>query len=177
MVNAALTALEYIGESSKTSGRRHRIEHCGECPDAYLERIRKLGAIIVTQPPFIYYNGERYLATVEPSQQPYLYRIRSPLRHGIIVAGSSDTPVVPNNPLTGIQAAVTRRAESGRYLLPDEAVSPELALSLYTSIAAHASFEEHIKGSITPASSPTSSSSAPIPPPSIRRPSRTLKWT
>ena len=108
---------------SPVAGRRHRIEHCGECPPYLLERIKKLGVVIVTQPPFIYYSGERYLATVPESQQPWLYRIKSPLESGVVVAGSSDAPVVPNNPLMGIYAAVTRQAESGQVLLPEERIT------------------------------------------------------
>jgi predicted amidohydrolase YtcJ len=149
-VEIALRALDYINFRSKVAGRRHRIEHCGECPPNLLKRLRKLDCVIVTQPPFIYYSGERYLATVAPGQLPWLYRIKSPLRNGVIVAGSSDAPVVPNNPLVGIYAAVTRKAASGQTLLPDEAISPHQALALYTLNAAYASFEENIKGSITP---------------------------
>ena len=69
---------------------------------------------------------------------------------GLVVAGSSDSPVVPNNPLVGMQAAVTRKAESGQELLPEEGVSAGQALALYTVNAACASFEEGIKGSIAP---------------------------
>jgi hypothetical protein len=68
----------------------------------------------------------------------------------LIVAGSSDSPVVPDNPLVGIYAAVTRKAESGQELLPEEGVSTRQALAMYTINAAYASFEEDIKGSITP---------------------------
>ncbi len=149
-VEAATSALEYADSHLSIAGRRHRIEHCSECPPHLLERLSKLGTVIVTQPPFIYYSGERYLATVAASQLPWLYRIKSPLESGLIVAGSSDSPVVPNNPLVGMYAAVTRKAESGQVLLPEEAVSPGQALALYTTNAAYASFEEGIKGSITP---------------------------
>jgi len=149
-VAAAITALEYIDSHSRVTGRRHRIEHCGESPPYLLERIKKLGVVIVTQPPFIYYSGERYLATVPESQLPWLYRIRSPLENGIVVAGSSDAPVVPNNPLVGIYAAVTRRAESGQVLLPEERITINQALALYTVNAAYTSFEENIKGSLSP---------------------------
>lgn len=148
-VAAVTSALEYIDENSRVTGRRHRIEHCGECPPALMERLRTLGAIIVTQPPFIYYSGERYLATVPPSQLPYLYPMRSPMKKGIVVAAGSDSPVVPNHPLTGIYGAVTRKAESGQDVLPEEAVPPEVALAMYTTNAAYASFEEKRKGSIT----------------------------
>ena len=149
-VEAAITALEYADKLSPVAGRRHRIEHCGECPPHLLKRLKKLGLVIVTQPPFIYYNGERYLATVPESQLPWLYRIRSPLASGVVVAGSSDSPVVPVNPLVGIYAAVTRRAESGQVLLPEERITVNEALALYTTNAAYASFEEKIKGSLSP---------------------------
>jgi len=149
-VAAAISALEYADSYLPVAGRRHRIEHCGECPPYLLERLKKLGSVIVTQPPFIYYSGERYLATVPESQLPWLYRIRSPLESGVVVAGSSDAPVVPNNPLVGIYAAVMRQAESGQVLLPEERITVNQALALYTTNAAYASFEENIKGSISP---------------------------
>ena len=68
----------------------------------------------------------------------------------MVVAGSSDAPVVPANPLVGIYAAVTRQAESGQTLQPEERITAEQALALYTVNAAYASFEEKIKGSIAP---------------------------
>ncbi len=150
VVAAVIESLEYVNGRSAVAGRRHRIEHCSECPPYLLERLKKLGAVIVTHPSTIYYNGERYLATVASNQLPWLYRIRSPLESGLVVAAASDAPVVPVNPLTGIYGAVTRKAESGQVLLPEERISPEQALALYTLNAAYASFEEDIKGSIAP---------------------------
>lgn len=146
----AVTALEYANAFSPVARRRHRIEHCSECPPYLLKRLEKLGAVIVTQPATVYYNGERYLATVPVEQQPWLYHIRSPLESGVLVAGSSDAPVIPLDPLKGIYAAVTRRAESGQFLLPEEAITPETALVLYTRNAAYTAFEEEIKGAISP---------------------------
>jgi predicted amidohydrolase YtcJ len=90
------------------------------------------------------------LATVPAQRQRWLYRIRSFLDAGLTVAGSSDSPVAPDNPLLGIYAAVTRRARSGQQLLPEEAISAGQALAMYTTGAAQASFEEDVKGSIAP---------------------------
>ncbi|MFC2013513.1 amidohydrolase [Chloroflexota bacterium] len=149
-VEAAINALEYVRGHYHEVDRRHRIEHCSVCPPPLLERLSNLQSVIVTQPPFIYYSGERYLATVPESQLPWLYRIKYFFDSGLVVAGSSDSPVVPENPLVGICAAVTRQAESGQQLLPHEGVSVERALAMYTINAAYASFEEDIKGSITP---------------------------
>ena len=149
-VEAAISALEYVSSRHRLFGRRHRIEHCSECPPHLLERLSALPAVVVTQPPFLYYSGERYLATVPASQLPWLYRIGSLLRSGLPVAGSSDSPVVPGNPMVGIYAAVTRKAASGQQLLPEESTSVSQAIAMYTINAAGASLEENIKGSITP---------------------------
>ncbi len=148
-VEAAISALEYIHSRLSQAGRRHRIEHCSECPPQLLERLRKLQAVVVTQPPFLYYSGERYLATVPASQQQWLYRIKSFLDSGLVVAGSSDSPIVSDSPLVGIYAATTRRAESGQQVLPQESIPVTQALAMYTINAAYASFEEEVKGSIT----------------------------
>ncbi len=106
--------------------------------------------IISTQPSNLYYSGERYLATVAKSQQPWLYRIKAPMKAGVTVAAGSDTPVVTCDPLTGICSAVTRQAESGQVLLPEERLTPQQALALFTINAAYADFSEGIKGSLAP---------------------------
>jgi hypothetical protein len=149
-VEAAITVLEYLNNELPRPERRQRLEHCSECPPPLLERLIKLGAMVVTQPPFLYYSGERYLATIPPARLRWLYRLRSFLDGGLVVAGSSDSPVVPDNPIVGIYGAVTRRAQSGQELSPEEAVSAEQALEMYTINAACASSEERLKGSITP---------------------------
>lgn len=148
-VEAAITALEYVHSQLPQAGRRHRIEHCSQCPPQLVKQLSRLQAVITTQPPFLYYSGERYLATLSVRQLQWLYPFRSFLNSGLIVAGSSDCPVASDDPLVGIYAAITRRAESGQQLLPQECISASQALTMYTIGAAYASFEEDIKGSIT----------------------------
>ena len=80
----------------------------------------------------------------------HLYPIGTLLRNGVKVAGSSDCPIVPPNPLIGIHSAITRTCESGELVLEKEAITPFQALRLYTEYAARATFEETIKGSIAP---------------------------
>ncbi len=149
-VEAAITALEYARSRQPESGRRHRIEHCSECPPELLKRLTRLEAVVVTQPPFLFYSGERYLATVPASQLPWLYRFRSFMDSDLTVAGSSDCPIAPANPLIGIYTAVTRRAETGQAISPEQSISASRALAMYTTNAAYASFEEEVKGSIAP---------------------------
>jgi len=147
-VRAAAIALENCLRRSRKADRRHRVEHCSVCPPPLLRRLKAIKALVVTQPAFIYYSGERYLSDVPEAQLPWLYRTGSFLKSGLKPTASSDCPVVPCNPLVGIYAAVTRRAESGQVLSPKEASSAEEALRMYTLAGAYASFEERLKGSI-----------------------------
>jgi len=128
---------------------RHRIEHCSVCPPALLARLARVRPVVVTQPGFIYHSGERYLAEVDPVQRPWLYRMGSMLRVGLEVAAGSDAPVVPVDPIMGIYAAVTRRAESGQEVLPQEAVSIPQALRAHTLGAAYAMGLESEIGSLS----------------------------
>ncbi|UCC60042.1 MAG: amidohydrolase [Dehalococcoidia bacterium] len=147
-VEAAAAALEYCMRVAPREDHRHRIEHCSVCPPQLMQRLKSINPVVVTQPAFIYYSGERYLQDVPEIQLPWLYRTRSFLESGLGPAASSDCPVVPFAPLIGLYAAVTRKAESGQVLSPEQVVSPEQALQMYTLNGAYASFEEHVKGSI-----------------------------
>jgi hypothetical protein len=149
-VEAAIIALEYALSQTPKTDHRHRLEHCSVCPPHLVRRLRNIKATIVTQPAFLYYNGERYLATVPPDDLNWLYPIGSLFNSGLRVAASSDAPIVGLNPLVGIYAAVTRAAETGQTLLPQEGISRLEALKMYTLEAAYASFEEGLKGCLAP---------------------------
>ena len=147
-IQAASTAIEYALEKSPRPDHRHRIEHCAVCPPPLSRRLASLGIMVVTQPSFIYYNGERYIRTVPDREFRHLYPLASLIENGVQVAGSSDCPIWPPNPLTGIYSAVTRMSESGEEVLSKEGITVMEALRMHTYLGAKACFEEEIKGSI-----------------------------
>ncbi|MFA5079127.1 MAG: amidohydrolase, partial [Dehalococcoidia bacterium] len=148
-VNAAITALEQAVARHPLKDCRHRLEHCSVCTPASARRLFKLGAVVATNPAFIYYSGERYLATVPREQLSHLYAIKDLLREGLRVAAGSDAPVSGPDPLKGIYAAVTRHAENGQAVAASQAVSALEAIALYTAGAAHSCFLEKELGSIS----------------------------
>ena len=149
-IEAACKAIEFATKKLPKSDHRHRIEHCSVCTPSLAKRIASLGMMVVTQPSFIYYNGDRYLKTVPKPNLEHLYPIATLIKNEVRVAGSSDCPVVPSNPIIGVYSAISRRTEAGELLLPEERISPLEALKMYTEDAARATFEEMIKGSIVP---------------------------
>jgi hypothetical protein len=149
-VNAACEAIQFVLEKSPAKDHRHRIEHCSVCPPDLARKIASLGITVVTQPSFIYFHGERYLDTVPDEQLKHLYPIRTLLDQGINVAASSDCPIVPPDPLIGINAAIHRLSASGDIVGGKEKLQSTAALQMYSLNAAKATFEETIKGTITP---------------------------
>jgi hypothetical protein len=149
-IEAACDAIDFALQRSPRPDPRHRIEHCSVCPPSLARRIGSLGIVVVTQPSFVYYNGERYLRTVPESEQDHLYPIATLMKNNVRVAASSDCPVVPANPLMGVFSAVSRKAENGEFVSPEETISPSEAIRMFTIDAAKATFEEGIKGSLAP---------------------------
>jgi predicted amidohydrolase YtcJ len=147
---SACMAIEYALKASPGAKHKHRIEHCSVCPPALAKRLASAEIMVVTQPAFVYYNGERYLRTVPKENLGHLYPVATLIRCGVTVAGSSDCPVVPPNPLIGIYSAVARKTENGELLLPEESITPLEALSLFTYNAASATRTETTRGSIRP---------------------------
>ena len=149
-IDSACSAIENALKQIPRTDHRHRIEHCSVCPPSLAKRIATLGIRVVTQPPFLYCNGDRYLETVENEQLRHLYPFGSLLRTGVRIVGSSDSPFAPNNPLIGLSTAMTRKSETGSKVSQKEALSAIDALRMYTEYGAEVTFEEGIKGSITP---------------------------
>jgi len=79
------------------------------------------------------------------------YDWRSMLELGLAVSGGSDCPVEPFDVLDNLRAAVTRQDRAGeRTYLPEQALSLEEGLSLFTSRAAWASRDEDVRGRLMP---------------------------
>jgi hypothetical protein len=127
---------------------RHRLEHCALCPPALADRVAALGLAVVAQPGFLRHVGERYVTELSAEARGWLQPLRSLVSRGVRVAGSSDAPVGPFDPLVGIAAAVGRETRSGVRLTPTEALSLGGALDLYTGAGAYVTCSEGAHGRI-----------------------------
>ena len=135
---------------------RNRIEHCAECPPELVERVRRAGATVVTQPGFIHWRGDGYLERVEGRLLPYLYPLSALACAGIPLAFSSDAPVIEPSPWPAIYGAVTRRTAGGKVLPGDgfdgkgRGMTVLEAVQAYTTGGAWAEGKEDRKGAVRP---------------------------
>jgi predicted amidohydrolase YtcJ len=130
-VTAAELALTLAAFEQSGSRPGDRIEHGGIIPPEAIPVLRRLGLSVVTQSGFVRERGDRYLALVEPAEQPDLYRCATLVAAGVPVAGSSDSPYADWDCWRAMRTAVTRTTESGKILNAGERVAPDTALDLY----------------------------------------------
>ncbi len=149
-LRASLTALELILRHIPKPLHRHRLEHCMICSPDEIALMKRTLPLVVTQPAFLHFGGKNFMETIPSDKLNYLFPAGSLGRSGLQVAFSSDSPMNTCNPLLGIYTAVTRKETDGKTLAPEERISPIDALRMYTLGGAYASYEENIKGTITP---------------------------
>ena len=151
-IEAACDALldSYTYRIDKKVKELDRIEHCSECTPTLLRKLFKTGAMIVTQPGFIYRSGDKYISEVSEEIRPWLYPIKSLLNTGLMVSYSSDSPVIEPNPLNSIDASVRRLTINGRVLASKERVNMLEALKMHTICGAHTMGQATYKGSLVP---------------------------
>jgi predicted amidohydrolase YtcJ len=148
-IDLILSIYEGLGPHPK--GFAHRIEHFGLPDAAQLQRAAKLGVISVPQAIFIHALGANFIEMIPDSLFARTYPIRSMLDAGLTVALSSDAPVVEDdNPLKGMYAAITRRTNDGRAILPEQGITAQEALYGYTMGGAISSGDTGTRGSISP---------------------------
>lgn len=141
---AVETALDVFEKTSKRvpkSHHRDRIEHASVLSKGLIQRMQRLGIIASVQPHFLVSDFwvEKRLGK---RRVRWVYPFKSLMKTGVVICGGSDCPVEPISPLLGIWAAVVRHPN------PEERLTIEEAIRLYTVNAAYASFEEAVRGTI-----------------------------
>jgi predicted amidohydrolase YtcJ len=130
---------------------RWRIEHSQIVDPDDISRFAKLGVIPSMQPSHAISDLFFVPARLGMDRLAGAYAWRSFIKSGCIIAGGSDAPVERGEPMIEFYAAVARKSmngESGEGWHPEQAVSREDALKMFTIWPAYAAFQEKDKGSI-----------------------------
>ncbi|MCB0375371.1 MAG: amidohydrolase family protein, partial [Sinomicrobium sp.] len=113
------------------------------------KRMSRMGIHAVTQPIFIKELGKNFRESLPDRFLNFCYPFRSMIVNRINVAFSTDAPVVTDlNPLSCIEASVTREDSENCTIAPNEKISLNEALYCYTLGAAMASCVDHLQGNL-----------------------------
>jgi predicted amidohydrolase YtcJ len=147
-IDMLLTAIERAEAKNPRPDARWRIEHASVMNQALLDRAKKDGVILVFHSYMWEYGN--ILASYGPKRLATMHAYRTAIDMGIPVAGHSDSPISAANPMLRIQDMVTRKSSQGVAYGENQRVGVDEAIKVWTLDGAYATFEEKIKGSITP---------------------------
>ena len=146
-----LNAYEKAAEVNGKRDSRHRSEHAQILIEEDIPRFAELGVIASMQPTHCITDKRFCEKRIGKERSKYAYAWRSLLDAGAKIAFGTDYPVEPINPMEGLYAAVTRKdrlGEEGDGWFPEQKLTMEEAIELYTLGAAYAQFMEDRKGII-----------------------------
>jgi predicted amidohydrolase YtcJ len=143
-VDTSLKVIEQASKHQSDKPIRFRIEQAANLNEVLVERLKNQHVAVSVQPKVIATEFAVWSATehLGVERAKWLHPLKTLLKAGVKVAGGSDCPMEPLNPLLGIQEAVLRKVFSEQQLTVEE------ALRIYTADAAYSSSEEKSKGSI-----------------------------
>ena len=119
-----------------------RIEHLALPEKMHLEAMEANNIACNMQTIFLDELGKNFIQYLDEDYLNQCYPVRSVLAHSILLALSSDAPVVKNfNPIKGIAAAITRKTKEGVEIGNNQNISVKEALTAYTISAAKISGE------------------------------------
>lgn len=157
-IDLLLDAYEEADKEKSIKERRFTVTH-GNFPNAAaIAKAARLGVVFDCQPQWHHFDGPALAPVFGPERTRWFLPLRSMLDAGIVVAGGSDH-MIKYDPRRSINAyhpfyamwmTITRKTASGAVLGPEQRISREEALRLWTLNPAYLTFEENLKGSIEP---------------------------
>jgi hypothetical protein len=155
-VDTLLAAYEDVNRIKPIRGRRFSIIHGNFFTSEAIEKMVKLGVYADMQPAWFFKDTDLLHGVLGTERIKTFHPYGALTEAGVLVNGGSDHMVKvdpdlsinPYNPFIAMWSVVTRKTEKGTVFNPEQSVSREEALKMYTINNAYASFEEDLKGSI-----------------------------
>jgi predicted amidohydrolase YtcJ len=149
-INLILGLYEEAHERYPRPALRHRIEHCSIVTEDIVQRLLRSSIIAVPFGSYVDYHGGNLLDWYGERRVKRMFAHRWFLDSGTGVAGSSDYPCGPFEPLRAVQSCVTRTGHDGAPVGENQKISVSQALWLYTVGSALACGEGGWKGRLMP---------------------------
>jgi hypothetical protein len=148
-IEEILGVYEQIQQENPRRDPRFRIEHCTLLNDSLIRRMSKLKAIPAPFSCYVYFHGD-VMHFYGEERTKNMFPMRSFLDAGLRPTDASDYTASPSDPMMWLQSQLTRTDPKGNVWGASQRIKLEEAIRCGTLNGAYASFEEQIKGSLTP---------------------------
>jgi len=156
-VQALVDAYASINDELPVRERRPCITHCNFMSREAIEKMAKLGIVADLQPAWLWLDGKTLLAQFGDERLTYFQPYKTLFEHGVVIGGGSDhmqkigslRSVNPYNPFLAMWITLARQPRrADEALHPEQRLSREQAIRLYTINNAYLTFEEKEKGAL-----------------------------
>lgn len=155
-VDTFLDVLEALNKERPIAPSRSHLIHASFQTPESIARAKRLGVLVDVQPAWLHFDGSALKKVVSPETMRYFIPLRSFVNAGVIFAGGTDhmvgwdknTAINAYNPFLGMWIAITRKTTQGEVIHPEERLSREQALRMYTIWPAYLQHSEKDRGSI-----------------------------
>ncbi|MEK6612580.1 MAG: amidohydrolase [Gemmatimonadota bacterium] len=147
-IDAVATLYERLQKEMPRKDPRFRFEHCTVLTPELIRRIKALGAIPTPFASYVYFHGEK-MTEYGAERTERMFPMRWFLDAGIPATMGSDYPPGPFEPMMALTSMMTRTDIRGTAWGASQKITLDEALKVLTVNGAYASYEEHLKGSIT----------------------------
>ncbi|MBE7543624.1 MAG: amidohydrolase [Bryobacteraceae bacterium] len=155
-IDILLDVFERLDKDKPIAPTRSHVMHGSfMSPDA-LQRMKRMGIVADVQPHWLHLDVPALRRVFGLDNMRWFFPLRSMIDLGIVTAGGSDhmighdkdKAVNPFNPFYGMWMSITRRTTEGQVVYPEECVTREQALKMFTIWPAYMIFDEKVKGTI-----------------------------
>jgi predicted amidohydrolase YtcJ len=155
-VDVLLDTFEKLNAERPIAPTRSLLIHASFQSPQAIARMRRMGILADIQPAWLYFDGPALEKVFGHEGMRYFIPTRTYRNAGIVLAGGSDhmigfnkdTAINAYNPFLSMWITVTRRMSNGAVLYPEERLTRQEALEMYTTWPAYMQFNEHNRGSI-----------------------------
>ncbi|MBK9167670.1 MAG: amidohydrolase [Bryobacterales bacterium] len=158
-VHALIDAYEAINKEKPVRDGRPCITHCNFMSLEAVRKMAELGIVADLQPAWLERDGATLHKQFGAARLRYFQPYKTLFEHGVKVGGGSDhmqkigglRSINPYHPFFGMWIALARQPRwTDQPVSPEERITRQQAIRLYTTNNAFLTFEEKEKGSIEP---------------------------
>jgi hypothetical protein len=156
-VTAMVDAYAEVNNEFPVRAARPCISHANFMTADVIRRMKELGVVADLQPAWLYLDGATLVKQFGDQRLAYFQPYRTLFEAGVTVGGGSDhmqkigslRSINPYNPFLGMWTTLVRQPRwTDRPLHPEQRITREQAIRLYTINNAFLTFEEKEKGSL-----------------------------
>jgi len=156
-VHALIEAYEEVNNTLPIKNRRPCITHCNFMTREAIEKMARLGIVADLQPAWLERDGATLTKHFGSERLTYFQPYKSLFEQGVVVGGGSDhmqkigglRSINPYNPFFAMWITLARQPRwTDQTLHPEQRITREQAIRLYTINNAYLMFQEREKGSL-----------------------------